>query len=143
MSFNPIYGQNAPSETSIEHRNVWQHHLMPLVATNTNPVLFYISMRWYRTVFTGENLQVFQSHPSCFQQPLDEILSRIDFRKILFSVRHWLLNRVICSFWKSIRKQRFYSLLNVMVHYFFTEYGKIEGTMKISQCADFFFISNC
>ena len=54
------------------------------------------------TVFTGENLQVFQSDLSCFQPPLDEILSRIDFRKILFSVRHWLLNSVICGFWKSI-----------------------------------------
>ena len=92
---------------------------MPLVATNTNPVPFHISMSWYLTVFTGENLQVFQRDPFCFQPPLDEILSRIDFRKILFSVRHWLLNIVICGFWKSIKKQRFYKLLNVMVHYFF------------------------
>ena len=36
----------------------------------------------------------------------DEILSRIDFRKILFSVGHWLLNSVICGFGKSIRKQK-------------------------------------
>ena len=57
---------------------------MPLVATNTTPVPFHISMCWYLTVFTGENLQVFQSDPSCLQPPLDEILSRIDFRKILF-----------------------------------------------------------
>ena len=93
---------------------------MPLVATNTNPVLFHISMCWYLSVFTGENLQVFQSDPSCFQRPLDEILSRKDFRKILFSVRHdWLLNSVICGFWKSIRKQTFYISLNVLAHNFF------------------------
>ena len=52
----------------------------------------------YLTVFTGENLQVFQSDPSCFQQPLNEILSRIDFRRILLSVGHWLLNSVINAF---------------------------------------------
>ena len=92
---------------------------MHLVAANTNPVPFHISMCWYLTVFTSENLQVFQSDPSCFQQTLDENLSRIDFRKILFSVGHWLLNSVICGFWKSIRKQRFYTLLNAVVHYFF------------------------
>ena len=88
---------------------------MPLVATNTNPVPFHISMCWYLAVFTGENLQVFQSDPSCFKTPLDEILSQIDFRKILFSARHWLLNSVVCSFWKSIKKQRFYTSLNVVV----------------------------
>ena len=92
---------------------------MPLVATNTNPVPFHISMCWYLKVFTGDNLQVFQSDPSCFQQPVDEILSRIYFRKILFSVGHWLLNSVICGFWKSIRKQKNYTSLNVVVHYFF------------------------
>ena len=75
---------------------------MPLVATNTNPVPFHINMCWYLTVFTGENLQVFLSDPSCFQQLLDEILSQMDFGKILFSVGHWLLNSVICGFWKSI-----------------------------------------
>ena len=63
---------------------------MPLVATNTNTLVstnlvpFHISMCWYLTVFPGENLQVFQSDPSCFQQSLDEILSRIDFQKMLF-----------------------------------------------------------
>ena len=94
---------------------------MPLVAANTdtlvatNPVAFHISMCWY----LSENLQVFQSDPSCFQQPLGEILSQIDFRKILFSTGHWLLNSVICGFWKSIRKQRFYTSLIVVVHYFF------------------------
>ena len=92
---------------------------MPPVATNTNPAPFDISMCWYLTVFTGENLQVFQSDPSCFQQPLDEILSQINFRKILCSVGHWLLNSVICGFWKLIRKQRFYTSLNAVVHYFF------------------------
>ena len=95
---------------------------MPLIVTNTNPVSFHISMCWYLTVFTSENLQVLQSDPSCCQQPLDEILSRIDFRTILFSVGHWLLNSVICVFWESIRKQIFYTSLNVVVHYFFTEY---------------------
>ena len=92
---------------------------MPPIATNTNPVPFHTSMHLYLTVFTGENLQVFLSDPSCFQQPLDEILSRIDFRKILFSVGHWLLNGVICGFRKSIRKQRIYTSLNGVVHYFF------------------------
>ena len=93
---------------------------MPLVATctNTNPVSFHISMCCYLTVFTSENLQVLQSDAFCFQQPLDEILSRIDFRKILFSVGYWLLNSVICDFWKSIRKQIFNTSLNGVVHYF-------------------------
>ena len=76
-------------------------------------------MCWYLKVFTGENLQVFQSDPSCFQQHLDEVLTRIDFRKILFSVGHRLLNSVICRFWKSIRKQKIYASLNVVVHSFF------------------------
>ena len=92
---------------------------MPLVASNTNPVPLHISMCWYLTVFTGEKLQVFLSDPFCFQQPLDEILSQTDFRKMLFSVEHWLLNSVICGFWKSIRKQRFNTSLNVVVHNFF------------------------
>ena len=94
---------------------------MPFVATNTNPVSFHISMCWYLTVFTSENLQVLQSDPFCFKQPLDEILSQIDFRKTMFSVGHPLLNSVICGFWKSIRKQRFYTSLNVVVHYFFLQ----------------------
>ena len=106
---------------------------MPLVAANTNPVPFHITMCWYLIVFTGENLQVFQSDPSCFQQPLDEILSRIDFRKILFSVGHWLLNSVICGFWKSIRKQRFYSSLNVVVHYFFY---RVYNTVRHNKILD-------
>ena len=92
---------------------------MPLVATNTNPVSFHISVCWYLTVFTSEILQVLQSDPSRFQQPLEEILSRIDLRKIMFSVGHWLLKSVICVFWKSIKKQIFNISLNVVVHYFF------------------------
>ena len=91
---------------------------MPLVATNTNPVPFHISMSWSLAVFTGMNLQVFQSDPSCFQKPLEEILSLLDFRKYFFSVGHWLLKTVTCGFGKSIRKQRFYTSLNVVVHYF-------------------------
>ena len=91
---------------------------MPLVATITNLVPFHISMCWYLTVFHGENLQVFQSDPSCFQQPLDEILSRIDFRKMLFSAGHWLLNSVICGFGNRLENKDFTSL-NVVVHYFF------------------------
>ena len=71
---------------------------MPLVATNNNPVPFHISMCWYLTVLTGEILQNFQSDPSCFQQPLDEILSQIDFLKKYCSIGHWLLNSVICVF---------------------------------------------
>ena len=98
---------------------------MPLVTTNTNPVSFHISMCWYLTVFTSENWQVLQSGPSFIQQPLNEILSRIDIQKILFSVGHWLLNSVICVFWKSIRKQIFYTSLNVVVHYFF--YRVLQG----------------
>ena len=85
----------------------------------------HVLVHVYLTFFTGENLQVFQSDPSCFQQPLDEILSRIDFRKILCSVGHWLLNSMIFGFWKSIRKQRFYTSLNVVVHYFFYRVYKI------------------
>ena len=101
---------------------------MPLVDTNTNPVPFHISMCWYLTVLTGENLQVFQSDPARFQQPLDKILSRIDFRKILVSVAHWFMSSVICGFGKSIRKQRYYTSLNVVVHYFFYRVYNNLGT---------------
>ena len=109
---------------------------MPLIAaTNTNSVPFHTSMHWYLIVFTGENLLVFQSDPSCFQQALDEIQSRIDFRKILFSVGHFLLNSVICGFWKLIRKHIFYTLLNVLVHFFFYRvYIKFSTSSGLKFC---------
>ena len=84
------------------------------------------------SLYLHENLQVFQSDLFCFQQPLDEILSRINLRKILFSIGHRLLNSVICGFWKSIRKQRFYTSFNVMVHYFFTKYIKFPVPLSRS-----------
>ena len=37
----------------------------------------------------------------------------------LSSVGHWLLNSMICGLRKSIRKQKNYKSLNIMVHYFF------------------------
>ena len=48
---------------------------MSLVATNADIVPFHIITYWYLTVFTFEDLHVFQSEPSCFQKPVDEILS--------------------------------------------------------------------
>ena len=80
---------------------------MPLIANNTNPVSFHISMCWYLTIFTSENLQVLQSDPSCFQQPLDEILSRIDFQKYCFLSGIGLLNSVICVFGNRLENKDF------------------------------------
>ena len=62
------------SATSLEHQDC----AMPFDATNTNLVPFHISTCWYLTAFTCDDLHVFQSDPSCFQQPLDTFLSLID-----------------------------------------------------------------
>ena len=52
---------------------------MPFDATNTNLVPFHVSTCWYLTAFTCDDLHVFQTDPSCLQQPLDKFLSLIDF----------------------------------------------------------------
>ena len=95
-----------------------QHPLMPLVATNTNQVPFHI-MCWYLKVFTSENLQVFHRDHSCFQQPLDEILSRIDFLKNTVFCRALVAGQCDMRFLEIDQKTK---ILNVVVHYFFTEY---------------------
>ena len=87
---------------------------MPFDATNTNLVPFHISTCWYLTAYTCDDLHVFQTDPSCLQQPLDKFLSLIDvFRQAVVA------EQCDMRFFKSIRKQRFYTSLNVVVHYFF------------------------
>ena len=93
-----------------------------------NPMPFHISMCSYLSVFTCEDLHVFQSDPSRFQQPLDKFFHELIFEKNTVFIWEVIVNSVIVKsecdkqFLKFNPQKNYYTSLKFMVHYFFAKY---------------------